>query len=98
MKGKPHLTPDEVLRVGVAVLLRGVDNTTAAELLGLNNSGRITEAAIAMQWASENHMTIYRHILRQKKRRKQNGGAETGNLADALLDDSMKLLGSELKN
>jgi hypothetical protein len=57
---KTALTPDEVLRVAFAHLLYGVDQHALAMLFTVN-PGRIAEAVKAIEWAMNNHMTIYKN-------------------------------------
>lgn len=53
------LTPDQVLRVADAHLLKGIKQHDLAALMGIN-SGRIAEACVAMKWAIANHGIAYR--------------------------------------
>jgi hypothetical protein len=98
-KRKAHLEPDEVLRVAVAAILNGVDHATIAEVLGIANPGRITEAVLVMEWAAENHKMLYRYLKarRRKQRQERNGEAKPEpepEPANPLLDQEMKLLGT----
>jgi hypothetical protein len=62
---KTALTPDEVLRVAYASIIRRIDQDDLAALLDVN-SGRVAEAIIAIRWAINNHKAIYRHSRRRK--------------------------------
>jgi hypothetical protein len=72
---KTALTPDEVLRVAYADIIRDIDQDDLAALLNVN-SGRVAEAVIAIRWAMHNHKLIYRHIQKQKNGRKKLAVAE----------------------
>jgi hypothetical protein len=61
---KTALTPEEVLRAAYAHMIFGVDQHALAACFGVNQ-GRIAEICGAIEWAIENHMTIYKqHVIK----------------------------------
>ncbi len=57
---KESLSPEEVI-MAVVMHRDGAENQQIARWFGINQ-GRISEAIQAMEWASQNHMQIYKIV------------------------------------
>jgi len=71
-KGKPRLTPEEVIIAMYRCLVLHEEQHVVAARMGVNQ-GRVNEAVTVGRWVWESHMAIHKKLMEVKKAKKANG-------------------------